>query len=354
MSISIPLSLQITLNEYDEKTMDYLNACFGGDVEKISRILDETPEIVREAPLGIENACQENRINVIKLLLSKGKMNITAEGSSAILASSYQGHVELTKFLISIGADISVFNNSAIVLASKNGHFEIVKLLTEYGADPCIDSYWCLMLAVLSDVSDFETIKFLINMGCDPKSWNNIALRTSCEKGYVNVLKFLKSLDVPFVNLGGVPMGLAAGNGQLETITLLTEFGCDIHENKNTAFITAISRNQRHALEMLISLVTDNRRINLNELLYYAKNVKNSGIEEPTACISYLKELLHIEDQFPNDVVVNSDECPVCDEISDLILPCRHIICKRCYHLLQRKNCPICRYTIDENLVRKR
>ena len=331
--------------------MEYLNACFAGDVEKISLILDETPEIVREAPLGIENACQENRLDVVKLLLSKGKMNITNEGSSAILAASYQGHLELTKFLLTIGADVSSFNNSAIVLASKNGHCEIVKLLTEYGADPCVDSYWCLMSAAISEATDFGTIKFLINMGCDPQSWKNIVLRTSCEKGHVNILKFLKSLNVPFTNLGGDPLALAAGNGQLETITLLTEFGCDIHENKNIAFINAISRNQRHSLEMLISL-SDNQRVNLNELLRYAKSVKNGDVQEPTACISYLKELLHIE--FPKDLVINSEECPVCDENSDLILPCRHIICKKCYHSLQVKICPICRYDIDENLVRKR
>lgn len=353
MNISIPLGLRITLNEYDEKTMEYLNACFGGDVEKISMILDETPEIVREAPLGIENACQENRLDVVKLLLSKGKMNITAEGSSAILAASHQGHVELTKFLLTIGADASVFNNSAIVLASKNGHSEVVKLLTEHGANPCIDSYWCLLTAAMSEIADFETIKFLINMGCDPRSWNNILLRTSCEKGYVNILKFLKSLNIRFTELEGVPLALAAGNGQLEVIDLLTKFGCDVHENKNIAFVTAITRNQRHALEMMLSL-SDNHRINLNELLNYAKNVKNGGVQEPFACISYLKELLHIEDEFPKDLVIDSDECPVCEEKSDLILPCRHIICKRCYHLLQAKICPICRYDIDENLVRKR
>lgn len=353
MNISIPLSLQITLNEYDEKTMDYLNACFAGNVEKISLILDETPEIVKEAPLGIENACQENRLDVVKLLLSKGKMNITSEGSSAILATSYQGHVELTRFLLTIGANVSCFNNSAMVLASKNGHCEIVKLLTEYGADPCIDSHWCIMAAAISDTTDFETVKFLINMGCDPQSWNNIVLRTSCEKGHINILKFLKSLNVPFANLGGVPLALAAGNGQLDTITLLTEFGCDIHENKNIAFINAITQNQRYSLEMLVSLC-DNQRVNLNELLHYAKSLKNGDVKEPTACIAYLKQLLHIEDEFPKDLVIDSEQCPVCDETSDLILPCRHIICKRCYHSLQVKICPICRYAIDENLVRKR
>ena len=42
------------------------------------------------------------------------------------------GHIELVKYLVSQGVDITANNNCAVRLASENGHIELVKYLVFY------------------------------------------------------------------------------------------------------------------------------------------------------------------------------------------------------------------------------
>ena len=51
--------------------------------------------------------------------------------------ASYNGHLDVVKYLVSQGADIRADNDEAVRWASFNGHLEVVKYLVSQGAlDP--------------------------------------------------------------------------------------------------------------------------------------------------------------------------------------------------------------------------
>lgn len=352
MNIQIPVNIELVIDQFDEKSMAYLDACFYGDVAKVREIIKSTPNIVKELSLGIEYACQENHIDVVRCLVGEGNMNIKKEGKNAIIVSAYYGRTELVKMLIALGADVSTSNHAALILSCKYGHKEIVEfLITNYGdTTPDLNIY--LMSACLS--GDFETIKFLINMGCDPLSFNHMVIRMCCENGDVQVLEYLKNMGVSFSDSIGQMLCIACKFEHIEIIKFLVENGANVHENKNSPLVSCLMYDRKLALEFLVDHIKRTENFDISEILRYAKKLKKDGSCDPSSCISYLRGILGEEDDFPSDLIIENEECPVCEERSELILPCRHIICKRCYYHLVEKNCPICRYKIDENLIKKR
>jgi len=352
MSVQIPVNIELVIDQIEEKSLAYLDACFYGDVGKLREIIKSTPDIVKELSLGIEYACQRNHIDAVRCLLSEGNINIKKEGRNAIVVSAYYGWIELVKMLIALGADISTSNYAALMLACKYGHKDIVELLiTSYG-DTCLDLNIYLMSASLS--GDFETIKFLINMGCDPLSFNHMLIRMCCENGNVQILEYLKNMGLSFNDAIGQMLCIACKFENIEAIKFLIENGANVHENKNSPLLSCLMYDRKLALKFLVEHIKSTENFDIAEILRYAKKLKNEGTCDPSSCISYLRGILGDEDDFPSDLIIENLDCPVCEERSELILPCRHIICKRCYYHLIEKKCPICRYKIDENLIKKR
>ncbi|QTF49398.1 putative ankyrin repeat protein [Acanthamoeba polyphaga mimivirus] len=48
--------------------------------------------------------------------------------------ASEEGHLEVVKYLVSLGADIRAHNDYAVRMASMDGHHEVVKYLLSLGA----------------------------------------------------------------------------------------------------------------------------------------------------------------------------------------------------------------------------
>jgi len=51
------------------------------------------------------------------------------------------GHLEVVKYLISVGCNPKIDDNMAIRRACLNGHLEVIKYLISVGCDPKADSY---------------------------------------------------------------------------------------------------------------------------------------------------------------------------------------------------------------------
>ena len=80
-----------------------------------------------------KNLCHDNcHFECIKLLIVSGKLDVIAKYSYnyAIQSASEKGHIEIVKLLLSTDkVDVTELNNYAIKSASEKGHVEIVKLL---------------------------------------------------------------------------------------------------------------------------------------------------------------------------------------------------------------------------------
>ena len=50
--------------------------------------------------------------------------------------ASRKGHLDIVRYLVEQGADVTAENNEAVHWASLNGHTEVVQYLVEKGATP--------------------------------------------------------------------------------------------------------------------------------------------------------------------------------------------------------------------------
>jgi len=107
------------------------NGCIQKEYFEIIRYLISKPEITKS----------NIHIEILDFLKSLYPYDPITYKSSFIeidyemIRASSNGHLELVKFFVSIGADIFVFDNRAVRYASRNGHLDVVKYLVSIGAD---------------------------------------------------------------------------------------------------------------------------------------------------------------------------------------------------------------------------
>jgi len=58
----------------------------------------------------------------------------------AFQIAATNGHLEIVKYLVTLGADIRAADNYAVKMASRNGYLEVVKYLVTLGADISVDN----------------------------------------------------------------------------------------------------------------------------------------------------------------------------------------------------------------------
>ena len=86
----------------------------------------------------IQNAKNGNLQKVQSYIAKGGNVNVSTKyGTTAMIAASEKGHVEIVEMLISARANVDAGHcvGSALLAASGNGHIDIVKLLIKNGAN---------------------------------------------------------------------------------------------------------------------------------------------------------------------------------------------------------------------------
>ncbi len=94
----------------------------------------------KEANIHIDDvrlASKNGHLEVVKYLVSLGA-NIRSENDFALKYASRNGHLEVVKYLVSLGANIHADYDYAVKYASQNGHLDVVKYLVSLGAPPTI------------------------------------------------------------------------------------------------------------------------------------------------------------------------------------------------------------------------
>jgi ankyrin repeat protein len=139
------------------------------------------------------DACKNGNIDSTKDLLSKG-VDPSDNNNYAIRCSSYNGHLEVVKLLLTDpGVNPSARNNEAIRWASHNGHLEVVKLLlTDKRVDPSDRDNLAIRWA--SQKGHIEVVKLLLtDKRVDPSDRDNLAIRLASYNEHYEVVKLLKS-----------------------------------------------------------------------------------------------------------------------------------------------------------------
>ena len=181
-------------------------------------------------------------------------VNINQEdtnGNTPLHIASYEGHLEIVKFLINSGArllEVNIWQYNALHVVSQNGHLEIAKLLIEKGVPIDLTRFrsgeTCLHIA--SQNGHFEIVKLLVEKGADINTrkvdimckTGATALFIACEKGHFEIAKLLVASGAKiniWVKYGTTPLHVAALYGYHNIVELLVENGADLNakDDKN-------------------------------------------------------------------------------------------------------------------------
>ncbi|KAJ5774047.1 hypothetical protein N7457_008943 [Penicillium paradoxum] len=152
-------------------------------------------------------AAQNGHLAALKAIIDAGySFNYRGgiQTETPLHAACRQGHTDVVRYLLDIGAEIASPKGASapLVSAAEHGHFGIVKLLLERGADPDKDIWGSTALSYAAKNGHVEIVELLLNHGAD--------LDSEMDRNR-NVLYHI------------------AQNGQLQVLNLLLARGADIY-----------------------------------------------------------------------------------------------------------------------------
>lgn len=177
-------SSNMSETKIDYRYKELYLACEQGDLEKIKNLVNKGVDIhtrfgsnyypiekVGELTIinypysnyyPIEIASENGHLEVVKWMYSIG-CDVTNKKIYAMQYAIYCGHIEVVKFLYSIGCKPNDYDD-AIITACRYGHFEVVKFLVSIGCNPTVENDYAIYSASIDN--HLEIVKFLILVGC--------------------------------------------------------------------------------------------------------------------------------------------------------------------------------------------
>jgi ankyrin repeat protein len=172
-------------------------------------------------------ACTNGTLRIVKTLSAWVGPSTHTRG---FRLASANGHLDVVKYLVGLGADINAEDHEAIQFASANGHLDVVKYLASQGADVRIWGDSPVKLAC--EHGHLPVVKYLVEeWGADveEKEDNEVPIQQASENGHLDVVKYLVSQGV---DLYGA-ISQASGSGHLDIVKYLVSVGADIHEDED-------------------------------------------------------------------------------------------------------------------------
>lgn len=107
------------------------NVCSDGNLKLVKYLIKRGADVSADDNRSLRYAVAHNHIEIVKCLIdNEAKVN-----DCELIWASCLDYLDIVKYLISYGADVSMRDNSAIMMAKRNGHNEIVDVLLENGAE---------------------------------------------------------------------------------------------------------------------------------------------------------------------------------------------------------------------------
>ena len=179
--------------EYEFNYRDYNK----GNPEKQFIILKSQPKFSKDAQYFISVGSSHDQIAFIKHAMKLGA-DIFQDDCFAFRISCGQTfgtvdeNIEVVKYFVSLGVNISLLNDYALIVSSACGKLELVKYLAENGAD--VSNCNSASLRAAAEHGHLEVVKYLFEKGSDIHALNDRALLMARNIGNIAVVKYLESL----------------------------------------------------------------------------------------------------------------------------------------------------------------
>jgi hypothetical protein len=228
-------NIHFSYNNYDA----FYKACYSSNTKLISMLYNlYLPKQINFHYNNNElfkNCCKQNLIDVVILLTTYTTFNLDIDPLFNDKCTTEEpfyyfcryGYLDLAKaYYTFYNYDISSNTNEAICLACQEGHLDMVKWLYEVGADITYPNNWCIGVCITKD--------------------------------YLDILKWIKSLDIIDLNTNDYYFFIiSCSTGNLRLAQWFYSFAnSNIHEQMNYAFIYSCSENYIDIAKWLYSLGT--------------------------------------------------------------------------------------------------
>lgn len=264
-----------TIIEYGKNTHHYkaqnVILCPSLSLHEISTLvsLQKQGACLNIDPL-IEFASKNGNISLMKLLINNS-INI----DKAFIYAVKYNQIDMSTFLLSIGADVHTDNNMGVQIACKENYLQILTLCLNFGADISSPDNLPLHLAtyygneqitklILSISSDKSTkclqyatqsgneqmIKFLINEGLTLDI--NYSLIVAVKYNHLHLIKYLISNGAMINFNDDLPFKIAINNNFYPMIKLLIKCGANIHAENSYGIKYASYRGSDSLVKILI------------------------------------------------------------------------------------------------------
>ena len=213
-TLNVLLQMGANVNEFDKfKKTPLMMAARAGRKENVSLLLKNKniqPNIkIRSGYTALHFAIENGHIDVVKLLIEEGKMNIELPGpermTPLILAAKY-GHEDIINYLIEQGAKTKKkdkFKRTALAIAVKAGHSKITSILLRKGAETELaDNSNNYPLHYACAYGWMDIVELLVKAGVcvdTVNSWKISCIEIAMLKNHFGIVKYLlnnTSVDV--------------------------------------------------------------------------------------------------------------------------------------------------------------
>lgn len=180
-------------------------------------------------------ALQNGHVDVAEVLLAHGAKldDVNHEKTPTIINTVYYGQLESLKWLVSKGADLKVrcknYGNSILLQACKGGHIEIVRYLKSIGQLKLddVNNYSSNAMVFAVNAPSLPLVELLFSYGWKlPEGFQSPLVGVHDVKTLDVLLDHGLVLDTE-TNFSSTPLSYAAYNGQLDVVKRMIERGAD-------------------------------------------------------------------------------------------------------------------------------
>lgn len=258
-----------------KKKNPILRACEQGDLAQIKKLLPVIP-MWSSIPASwtedfkieiLDLLCEKGHIEILKYLVSIGFEAKNYPGTSWPLPCPAScGKLDMVKYFIELGANVSVDGGTAVVYACKNGHLDVVKYLLSLGVD--LTRYYYDGIEFACEKGHLEIVKYFVSIGIEIDYREPIVV--ACREGRFEVVKYLVSIGV-FASFEAVAESIE--NGHFEITKHLIENGTI--DQRISAMISACKENSMEIVKFLLEFLKKDSKT--------SKELKNMGLAH--ACV---------------------------------------------------------------------
>jgi len=111
---------------------------------------------------ALQEAVWFGRLDMMKYLISQGA-DVTADDDWVFQCAAQYGYLEVVQYLVSQGVDVTANDNEALRYAALFGHLEVVQYLVSQGADVTARDNWAVRF--IAENEHLEVVQYLVSQG---------------------------------------------------------------------------------------------------------------------------------------------------------------------------------------------